>query len=108
MAITIDDGELVRQDPNDIRVYKVDWDARNLAAAVSISTSSFTITVVSGLNTTPLTKDQESILAGNRKTQLRLQGGTVGTTYQIDNQILTNESPAQTKNRKFLLLIEDL
>lgn len=108
MAITIDDGGLETQDPNDQRVYVFDWDVKNLGASVQLTgAGTFTMSVVTGDNTTPLTKDQESLLTGNRKTQVRLAGGTLGTLYKIDNQVVTNESPAQTKNRHFLLKVED-
>lgn len=54
-----------------------------------------------------LTKDNESLLAGNRKTQLRLIGGTVGQQYRIDNKVTTSETPAQIKERSFFVLIQD-
>lgn len=108
MPKTMPDGEMTTKDPNDTRVFTFDWGTLNLPVGVSIpSVSVFTISVVSGPNTTPLTKDQEVILAGNRKTQLRLAAGTLGTVYQIDNQIVTDEAPSQTLNRRFQLLVED-
>jgi hypothetical protein len=55
-----------------------------------------------------LTFDQDSILTGNRKTQVRLIGGTLGALYQLDNTIVTNESPAQTKQRSIKILVEQL
>lgn len=60
-------------------------------------------TVVDAL---PLTKDQESGV-GTRITQLRLSAGTPGTKYTITNRIVTNESPAQTDERSFELLVQD-
>jgi len=108
MAITVDDGNLVAQDPNDKRVYQFDFDAANLAAGVQLaSVGTFTITVVEGLNTTPLQKDSEALVTGNRKTRLRLFGGTPGTTYKVENEVDTNETPSQRKNKKFFVLIED-
>ena len=107
MAITIDEGRTTTQDPNDFRVYQFDWDTSNLAAAATISTSAWTLTTLFPSGATALTKDNESIVSGSRKTQVRLSGGSAGATYKIDNQIVTNESPAQTKNRHFLLKVED-
>jgi len=109
MAISIDDGGLVIKDPLDARVYTFDWDILgNLAPTVQLaSVGTFTITVLDGANTTPLTKDNESLVAGNRKTQLRLSAGTPGTKYKIENQIVTTETVPQTKNRLFYLKIED-
>jgi hypothetical protein len=104
---TIRDGDLATKDPNDIRVFVFDWDAEHLAVGVTISTNSFTITALEPTTDTALTKDSESILAGNRKTQLRLTAGTLGARYQIANKIVTNESPAQTFERSFFLRVEE-
>ena len=105
--ITIRDQDEILKDPADIKVYLVDWDADNLAAAATIVTSSWTITAIGPSQTdTNLTKDSESIVTGSRKTQLRLSAGTLGQTYEIANKIVTNESPAQTKERSFRVRIE--
>lgn len=72
-----------------------------------------------------LTKDSESRLTGveatalltamgiprtvtgdNRFTQVRLAGGTLGQTYEIANKVVTNESPPQTKEKSFRIVIE--
>lgn len=108
-TVTIKAGEMVLKDPADIKVYQVDWDASNLAASVTIVTSTWTITPIRpSASDAALTKDNESILAGSRKTQVRLSAGTVGQTYDIANKIVTNESPAQTKERSFRVLVENL
>ena len=104
--ITIEDGGCAPKDPADESVYVFDWDERHLAASVTITTSTFTVTVIRPVGDTALTKDNESILAGNRKTQLRLKGGTLGAMYRIDNKIVTNESPTQTKERSFFVKLE--
>jgi hypothetical protein len=104
---TVNDGALVTKDPSDRLVYLFDWDAENLTAGVSISQSTFTITALRPSGDTALTKDNETIVSGSRKTQLRLIGGTLGALYQIDNAIVTNESPAQTKERSFKVLIQN-
>jgi len=61
-------------------------------------------TVVDAL---PLTKDQESKINGDRSTQVRLSAGTPGVKYTVTNRVLTNESPPQTDERSFELLIND-
>lgn len=107
-TISIKSGGLVIKDPSDIKVYLVDWDTDNLAAGVSIQTSTWTIAAIRPSQVDAfLTKDNESILAGNRKTQVRLMAGTLGQTYEVANKIVTNESPAQTKERSFRVLIEN-
>lgn len=74
----------------------------------------WTVTAIS------LTKDQETILnaaaasvalqrtvtGDSRVTQLRLTGGTLGHLYEVANKVVTNETPAQTKERSFRVLIE--
>ncbi len=108
MSRSVPDGALVTKDPSDVSVYVFDWDVTHLDEAVTISSSEFTITALRPSGNAALTKDQESILSGNRKTRLRLSGGTKGAKYRIDNKIVTSETPAQTKERSFLLLVEDL
>ena len=101
-AVILRPGGLYTKDPNELRVVQFDWDTDgNLATAVTISTSTWTITVeqpaselVSGL-----TKDNPTILSGSRKTQVRVTAGTLGSRYRLTNTIVTNESPAQTKER---------
>lgn len=109
MIITVEDGALIEKDPADISVYSFDWDADNLAAGVQISTYLFTITAIKPAGDSALTKDNEGYVTGSsqRKTQLRLTGGTLGATYRIDNRIVTNESPTQQKERSFFLTIQD-
>jgi hypothetical protein len=108
-TVTLRPGALVVKDPADIKVYVVDWDTENLADSVTISTSTWTITPISpSTSDSALTKDQESKLAGDRKTQVRLTAGTLGQTYEIANRIVTSETPAQTKERSFRVLIQNL
>lgn len=120
MSVTINDGELFTMDSAERRVITVDWDRNNLGPSVQIASSTFVITVVSGSALTPLTKDNEATLTGvqataalgrtvgdSRATQLRIIAPLDGTRYKVDNEIVTNESPAQTKNRFFLVLGQD-
>jgi hypothetical protein len=162
--VVIQEGDLIRKDPADSKVFAFDWDYGNLAPAVQISTSTFTITeaspftawsaltnyvandyvtsasvlyvcLVPHINQIPpnatywavvsaftaLTKDSEArltaaeattalqrtITVDNRVTRLRLIGGTLGQTYTIANKAITNETPAQTKERSFRVIIEE-
>lgn len=95
-------SRLVTKDPNSIEVFRWDWDTEHLADSVEISTSAWTITGPDSV----LTKDQESIVTGNRKTQVRLTGGTEGETYTVTNRIVTNETPAQTKDWSIKFVIQ--
>lgn len=108
-TVTILNGDQVTKDPADSKVYLVDWDTNNLAATVIIVTSAWTITAISPSQTDAvLTKDNESILTGDRKTQVRLLAGTLGQTYEIANKIRTNETPYQEKERSFRVRVENL
>lgn len=111
MSVTITAGGLVVLDPGDKRVIQFDWGTDTLAAGVEIASSgsTFTITAIKQNGATALTKDQESIVTGNRKTQLRLLAttATAGDRYRVDNTIVTNESPAQTHDQGFYVLIQN-
>ncbi len=106
-TITILDGELVTQDLADIRVYEFDWDAENLATGVTVPATPPTITATAlrPSAATALTLDQKSVVTGNRKTRVRVTGGARGALYRITNQVVTDESSTQTKNKWFDLLI---
>ena len=119
--IIVRNGALVTKDPSDEKVYCFDWDADNLAPTVTIGTSTWTITPISPSTTDAvLTKDSEIKLTAaqattavghivtlnDRATQLRLKVGTLGQIYEIANKIVTTETPAQTKERSFRVLIQ--
>jgi len=109
-TVTIQSGGLVTFDPDDIRVVTFDWDQLGLAANVTISTSTWTITAIRQSGASALTSDNPQILSGSRKTSVRLNAttATVGDEYEVANKIVTNESPSQTKEQSFRVLIEDL
>jgi hypothetical protein len=100
MPRTIRAGEVLMIHPSDRRVIEFDWDTKALDTSVEISSQSWTITAVLQNGTTALTKDNESVLAGNRTTQVRLIATTAtdGDMYTLLNTVVTNESPAQTLN----------
>lgn len=82
------------KDPSDVLDYTIDWNDSVkpvLESGESISTSTWT--VPSGI-----TKDSDS--KTSTKTTIVLSGGTAGTTYEITNTIVTdNTSPARTYER---------
>jgi hypothetical protein len=102
MSTQIHSGGLTTKDPDAIELFTMDWDQENLPTGVGISSSSWTVTGPD----TDLTTDQPSVLSGSRRTQVRLSGGTTGKTYTVTNQIVTNTSPSETKDRSFRVLIE--
>lgn len=109
MTDTIRTGGLFVLDPSDKRVIQFDWDTEGLPADVEIGTSTFTIGVLKQNGATVLTKDNPSIVSGNRSTQVRLDAttATVGDKYTLANTIVTNESPSQTIERQITVLIEN-
>lgn len=90
---------VLTQDVNDKLSYVFDW--TDWLGTASISANAFTISGGDGT----LTKDNEAIVTGNKKTTLRLSAGTLNKKYRITNKITTGESPAQEKERSFYLKI---
>lgn len=102
-------GGTYLKDPAESRIIGFDWDIDgNLAAAVTITSSTWTITAIRPSTDTALTKDNPSILSGSRKTQVRLIAGTLGASYDLINTIVTSESPTQTKERSVRIQVENL
>lgn len=103
----IDDGGLVVQDPGDAAVYNVDW-SEHFDASVNLTDSQFSLTVLSG--TAGLATDSSA--KTGLITQIRVVNplGPVlkGSLFQVTNQVTTDETPAQTKQRSWQILIEDL
>lgn len=109
-AVVVRPNAVVEKDATEKRLVQFDWDTDgNLADGVTISASTFTIIVVRPTSeiVAGLTKDNPSILAGSRKTQVRLLEGTLGSRYKLTNHITTNESPAQEKERSCFIQVVD-
>jgi hypothetical protein len=109
-TITVRPDAIIEKDTNEQRVIEFDWDADNLATSATITTSTWTITVVRPATEFPiaLANDNNSIVpTANRKTQTRLTGGTLGSLYHVTNQIVTNETPTQTKERSIYVQVID-
>ena len=109
---TIAPGQQIEIDPSDKKVITFNWDD-HLTAGATIATSTFTITAIRPASATGLTKDNETILSsgsyGNRYTQLRLLAGgdsTVGQKFEVANKVVTTETPTQTIERSFQVLIQ--
>lgn len=123
MSVTIiQPGGLMPLDPSDVRVVVADWDLSNLASGITITTSTWTITAIKQNGTTALTKDSPAILTAaeataalartvtiSRATHVRLIAttATLGDIYEVENAIVTSESPTQTKAKSFRVVIEN-
>ena len=105
---TIYSGEMLQMDPSDKRVIEMDWDA--LPNGVQINSQVWTITAIKQNGVTALSKDNESIDAGGRLTQLRLLATTAtsGDKYVVSDKVTTTETPPQEIERSFFVKVENL
>lgn len=94
----------------------------NITAQITVLTADTFSYTVANAPTTPATgtitsafgvgKDNPSILAAapaNRVTQIRVIGGgdrSVGQLWELANQIVTSETPTQTKEKSVQILVE--
>ena len=95
--ITITDGGYCEQTVNEQKTYEFDFSTLNLPAGVELQTVGVFVITPSGV-----TQDNQVLVAGNRKTHVRLACTTPGK-YIIKNIVTTNESPTQTKDKRFTL-----
>jgi hypothetical protein len=110
MSTTVKDGALITIDPSDATVLDWDWGTKHLAVGVTISSSSFRLVAIrQAASPSPVTLDSDSILSGDRTTQVRIVGAgdaALGDLFQLTNSITTSESPPQIKERSIRLLVE--
>lgn len=111
MSLTVADGALITKDPLDVAVYEFDWNAEHLAASVTITSCDFLVSAIrpstATLPTLTETGTGLGIQTGSRKTKVKVEGGTLGAEYELSNTIVTNETPAVTKNRMVRLLVQN-
>jgi len=108
MSTTIQAGGVLVLDPNDERIINFDWDDV-LSTGVEILSSTWTIAAIKQSGITALTADSGVILDGNRVTQSRFIATTAtnGDQYWVSNQIETDESPAETIEQRFRVLVQE-
>jgi hypothetical protein len=106
---TIRAGQLLTLDPSDKRVIQFDWDAEALPASVTIASYVITITTIKQNGVTILTTDQDSLVSGSRKVQLRLLATTAtnGDRYSVACKIATDETPTQEIERQIFILVQN-
>lgn len=82
----------------------IDWTdyLAGLPDGETIATSAWVVTGSDAL----LTIDDDSIVTGSLRTQVRLSGGTLGVRYTVTNHVVT--SSGVVDERSFVVLIEDL
>lgn len=94
--------DVLTKDPDATLLYEMDW-TDWLPSGETITTSTWTITGADSV----LSKDNESLLTGNKKTRVRLAAGTKGTRYTVTNRVTTSGTPSQTDDRSFFLDLAD-
>lgn len=98
-------GSLIGKDPDAVEPYGFDWTdwLAELGSTVTITNSTWTVTGPDAL----LTLTFPTIVTGALKTQVTLNGGTLGRKYLVTNRIVTNTSnPTVQDDRSFTVLIE--
>lgn len=81
----------------------IDWTMylEKVSATETIATSTWTVTG----DDAALVASADSIVTGNKKTQVKLAGGTAGVTYRLRNRITT--SSGIIDDRSIWILIKD-
>ena len=91
--MSLNPGDTITKASTSIEPYGMDWTAY-LAGLIdgtgtdTIATSTWTITCTSEVSPA-LTITNASIVTGSLKTQMKLNGGTVGLSYTVKNSIIT-------------------
>lgn len=76
-------NQVVFKDPDEIRIETMDW-TDHLNSGATISTSSWTFPA-------GITKVTDGIVSGNKKTFVKMSGGTVDTDYVVTNSVVTSD-----------------
>jgi hypothetical protein len=76
-------NQVVYKDPDETRVEPMDW-TDQLNSGATISTSAWTFPA-------GLTKVTDGIVTGNKKTFVKMSGGTADTDYVVTNTIVTSD-----------------
>ncbi len=101
---SIPSGGTAQKDEQAAFLYTFSYD--DILATGAQLASAGTVTITPTSLVTPLTSASLTLVTGNRKAQLILSGGVIGTTYKVKHVATTNESPAQTVVDEFKLKVE--
>ena len=97
-------GTYIVKDPGAIITYTVDW-SEWLPTTSNISTSTWTISTVTGDGANALAKSSDGISHSNQYTYIQVNKGTSGNTYTVKNTVLTTDGT--TDVRRFRIRVED-
>jgi hypothetical protein len=97
-------GSYIIKDPGATITYTIDWTAW-LPTTSNISTSTWTISSVTGDGANALTKVSDGITTGNRYSYIQVNKGTSGNIYTVKNTIVTTDGT--TDVRRFRITVQD-
>lgn len=100
------------QDPDAEVYYEFNFDRDALADAADVTIDSYTLSVaverppvVAGVPVL-MTYSHDGATSDSRSVRFILLGGTLGATYRVACQIVTNENPARRPKKSFLVLVQ--
>ena len=97
-------GTYIVKDPGSVIVYTIDW-SDWLPTNSNISTSSWTLSTVTGDGANALAKVSDGITFANQHTYIEVQKGTDGNTYIAKNTVVTTDGT--TDVRRFRIRVQD-
>jgi hypothetical protein len=105
--VVLSPGDTWIKTPNEQRVIEFDYDTLgNLTAGAAITNSTWTVTLIGPVGGTVPTTDNPSLTGSNRKTQVRVSGGSLGCRAYLVNKITTNENPNQVKEFQITIQVQ--
>ena len=97
-------GTYIVKDPGSVIVYTIDW-SEWLPTNSNISTSSWTLSTVTGDGANALATVSDGITFANKHTYIEVQRGTDGNTYIAKNTVVTSDGT--TDVRRFRIRVQD-
>jgi hypothetical protein len=97
-------GTYILKDPGAIITYTIDWEDW-LSPGSKVSTSTWTISTVTGDGANAMSKVSDGITNGDKHTYIEVQKGTNGNTYVIKNTVVTSDGT--TDVRRFRVRVEE-
>jgi hypothetical protein len=97
------EGAWIAKDASAVLTYSMDW-TEWLATGQSLSAVTYTIQTRSN-DPTPVVRETQGILGGNKITYVKLSGGAVGKIYTITAAITTDDGSVD--RRYFRIKIEN-
>jgi len=102
-------GQQHTKDPSEITRWTFDWSERLGPAGILEDAGTFTVAAVTPREApVSLVIDAATVSDGAQGVSFRVSGGRRGTTYTVAHRVVTREAPAQTLERSFSFLVEDL